>query len=163
MSNLTKIQVDGAVLSLFVSLWILFALWINPRIFLHDYPAKIQEMVPPKTKTERQLTYVFGVPLMLMLLLGPFLSTLSLKTYGEAQYWAFWLNAAGVLWVFNIVDWLILDWLIFCTLTPRFIIIPGSEGMAEYKDYSFHFRGFLKGTAFSIIGGLIIAGIVYII
>jgi len=143
--------------------WMLLALWINPRIFLHDYPAKIQEMVPPKTRTERQLTYVFGVPVMLMLLLGPFYSTLSLKTYGEAQFWAFWLNAAGVMWVFNIVDWLILDWLIFCTLTPRFIIIPGSEGMAEYKDYLFHFLGFLKGTTFSIIGGLVIAGIVYMI
>jgi hypothetical protein len=99
---------------------------------------------------------------MLMLLLGPFFSTLSLKTYGEAQFLAFWLNAAGVMWVFNIVDWLILDWLKFCTLTPRFVIIPGSEGMAEYKDYGFHFRGFIKGTPFSIIGGLIIAGIVYI-
>ena len=163
MSNLTKILVDGAVLSLFVTLWMLFTLWINPHIFLHDYPAKIQEIVPPKTRTERQLVYVFGVPLLLMLLLGLFLSTFSLKEQGDIKFLPLWLNAAGVLWVFNIVDWLILGWLIFCALTPRFIIIPGSEGMAEYKDYRFHFRGFLKGTTFSIIGGLIIAGIVYIV
>ena len=163
MPILANILLDGVVLSSLVSLWLLLALWINPRIFLHDYPPKIQQAVPKKTRREKQLTYVFGVPLMLLLLLGPFFSTLSVKANNTAEFWALWLNAAGVLVVFNMVDWLILDWFIFCTLTPRFIIIPGSEGMAEYKDYSFHFRGFLKGTAFSILGGLIIAGIVYIL
>jgi hypothetical protein len=47
--------------------------------------------------------------------------------------------------VFNVVDWLILDWFMFCTLTPRLVVIPGSEGLAAYKDYGFHFRGFLHG------------------
>jgi hypothetical protein len=163
MSNITKILTDGALLSLFTSLWLILTLWVNPRIFLHDYPAKIQEKVPKKTKAEKRLTYVFGVPFMLLLLLGPFFSTLSLKEQGNAQFWVLWLNAAGVVWVFNIVDWLILDWLMFCTLTPRFVVIPGSEGMAEYKDYGFHFRGFLHGTVYSILGGLVIAGIVSIL
>src|SRR4030042_6771335 len=163
MPILANILLDGVVLSLLVSLWMLLALWINPRIFLHDYPPKIQEAVPQKTRTEKQLTYVFGVPLMLLLLLGPFFSTLALKARGETEFLALWLNAAGVMLVFNVVDWLILDWFIFCTLTPRFIIIPGSDGMAEYKDYLFHFLGFLKGTTFSIIGGLIIAGVVYLL
>src|SRR4030042_3840184 len=163
MVNLNKILTDGAILSLLASLWLILALWVNPRIFLHDYPIKIQEAVPKKTRTERQLTYVFGVPLMLLLILVPFFSTFSMKLQGEAQFWKLWLNAAGVMWVFNIVDWLILDWLMFCTLTPRFVVIPGSEGMAEYMDYGFHFRGFLKGTVFSILGGLIIAGVVYLL
>jgi len=160
MSNYTKILVDGAILSLFASLWLILSLRVNPRIFLHDYPVKIQEKVPKKTKAEKRLSFVFGVPFMLLLLLGSFFSTLSLKAQSEAQIWALWLNAAGVVFVFNIVDWLILDWLMFCILTPRFVIIPGSEGMAEYKDYGFHFRGFLHGTVYSILGGLIIAGIV---
>jgi hypothetical protein len=154
---------DGLIVSLFASLWLMITLRVNPRIALQDYPAKIQEKVPKKTKSEKRLSYVFGIPFLLMLLLGSFFSTLSLKEQGDIKFLPLWLNAAGVLWVFNIVDWLILDWLIFCTLTPRFIIIPGSEGMAEYKDYRFHFYGFLKGTVFSMIGGLIIAGIVYMI
>jgi len=163
MLNFTKILTDGAILSLFASLWLMLALKVNPRIFLHDYPAKIQEKVPQNTKSERRLLYFFGVPFMLLLLLGSFFSTLSLKEQGNAQFWALWLNAAGVVSVFNIVDWLILDWLIFCTLTPRFVVIPGSEGMAEYKDYGFAFRGFLHGTVYSGIGGLVIAGIVSIL
>jgi hypothetical protein len=166
----------------------MITMWVNPRIFLHDYPRGNQEKVPKKTKSEKRLMVALGVPFMLMLLLGKYISTLTLKTQGEARFWALWLNAAGVVWVFNVVDWLILDWLIFCTLTPRFLVIPESEGMAEYKllalcgsrkkiphpypspngrgvrskkDYGFHFRGFLHGTVYSILGGLIIAGIVF--
>jgi len=163
MSNLNKILIDGAVLSFLASLWLILALWVNPRIFLHDYPAKIQEKVPQKNKTEKRLSFVFGVPFMLLLLLGPFISTLTLEAYGETRFWALWLNAAGVVFVFNVVDWLILDWFIFCTLTPRFVVIPGSEGMAEYKDYWFHFRGFLHGTVYSTLGGFVIAGIVFLL
>jgi hypothetical protein len=155
-----KILTDGAILASLASSWLILALWENPRIFLHDYPPKIQEKVPKNTKVERRHSYVFGIPFMLLLLFGSFFSTLSLKEHGNIPFLALWLNATGVVWVFNIVDWLILDWLMFCTLTPRFVVIPGSEGMAEYKDYRFHFRGFLKGTALSIFGGLIIAGIV---
>jgi len=163
MSILANILTDGAVLSLFASVWLMLALKLNPRIFFHDYPLKIQQAVPEKTRREKQLIYVFGVPLMLLLLLGPFFSTLSVKANDTAELWALWLNAAGVMWIFNIVNWLILDWFIFCTLTPRFVIIPGSEGMAVYKDYRFHFRGFLKGTLYSVLGGLIIAGIAFIL
>jgi len=86
-----------------------------------------------------------------------------MKLKGNASIWILWLNAAGVVFVFNMVDWLVSDWFIFCTLSPRFLVIPGSEGMVEYKDYGFHFRGFLHGTVYSILGGLIIAGIVSIL
>jgi len=163
MLNFTKILIDGTALSLITSLWLIISLLVNPRIFLHDYPAKIQEKVSPKTNAEKRLTYIFGVPFMLMLLLGSFLSTLSLKNSGNIQFLALWLNAAGVLLVFNIVDWLILDWLIFCTITPRFVVIPGSEGMPDYKDYGFHFRGFLHGIAYSVLGGLLITVMVSIL
>jgi energy-converting hydrogenase Eha subunit B len=61
--------------------------------------------------------------------------------------------------VFNIVDLLILDWLIFCTLTPKFMILPGTEGMAGYKDYGFHFRGFLIGCIICLVSALAFAGL----
>jgi len=163
MSIITNILIEGGILSLIVSFWLMLTLKINPRIFLHDYPAKIQEKVPKKTRIERRLSYIFGVPFMLLLLFGSFFSTLSLTEQGNPQFWALWLNVFGVIFVFNIVDWLILDWLIFCTLTPSFLVIPGSEGMPEYKDYGFHFRGFLLGTIYSTFGGLIIAGIVSVL
>jgi hypothetical protein len=163
MPSFARILKDGAILSSFASVWLILALRVNPRIFLHDYPVKIQEKVPKKTEAERQLSYVFGIPFMLLLLLGPFFSTLSLRKQSHIQFLALWLNAAGVVIIFNIVDWLILDWLLFCTITPHFVVIPGSEGMEEYKDYRFHFHGFLHGLAYSILGGMVIAGIVSIL
>ena len=60
------------------------------------------------------------------------------------------LSAFVVLVVFNLVDRLILDWLVFCPLTPRFVVLPGTEGMAGYKDYRMHFRG---AQSFRAAGG----------
>lgn len=56
--------------------------------------------------------------------------------------------------------WLILDWLIFCTWTPRFLVIPGTEGAAAYRDYAYHTRGFLVGSGFTLAAALVVAGIV---
>jgi hypothetical protein len=66
------------------------------------------------------------------------------------------LSAAGVIFLFNLVDWLILDWLIVCTITPKFMVLPGTEGMAGYKNYGIHFRGFLIGTILACVIGLLI-------
>jgi hypothetical protein len=57
MPNFTKILIDGAFLSFFASIWLFLILMVNPRIFLHDYPARIQEKVPEKTKAEK-LPYI---------------------------------------------------------------------------------------------------------
>lgn len=47
------------------------------------------------------------------------------------------------------VDLVVLDWLIFVRSRPRFIVLPGTEGMAGYKDYFFHLKGFLVGVVLS--------------
>jgi hypothetical protein len=36
------------------------------------------------------------------------------------------------------VDLFVCDYLIFCTITPRFVVIPGTEGNPGYKDKSVH-------------------------
>ena len=41
---------------------------------------------------------------------------------------------------FFLFDLLVLDILIFCTWTPHFLVIPGTEGMAGYKDWRMHVR-----------------------
>jgi hypothetical protein len=57
----------------------------------------------------------------------------------------------------NMGHLIVLDWIFFCTIQPRSMILPGTEGMAGYRDYRFHFIGFLKGLGFSAVGGLLIA------
>ena len=164
MINFTKIIIDGSLLSVLASITILGILRFNPRLFLQDYPDVIQERVHPKTDQEKRLSLMVGIPFLILLLLVPFLSTLSLaKQVGEERFFSLFINAFGVTFLFNLVDLLVLDWLIFCLITPDFLVIPGTKGMQAYKDYRFHFRAFLIGTALSIVAGLGIAGIVLIL
>ncbi len=154
---------DGLILSALVSLFVLISLRINPRLFLQDYPKDIQGAVPPKTPRGRLLSTIISIPFLVALLAVPLLSTwvLKLHTGGQVSFAALFLNAFGVAFVFNLVDLLLIDWLLTCTLTPKFVVIPGTEGMAGYKDYAFHVRGFLIGTLVSAAIGLIIAALVY--
>jgi hypothetical protein len=162
MLNLGKMIIDGVVLSVLASCYLMLILRIDPRLFLQDYPQAIQAKVAAKTAQEGRLSLILGIPFLLILGAVPFISTLTLKAEnsGSIAFLSLFLNAFGVSFSFNLVDWLVLDWIIFCTITPRFLVIPGTEGMDEYKDYRYHFRGFLIGTIISGIAALIIAVVV---
>ncbi|MCD4802947.1 MAG: hypothetical protein K8R16_08390 [Anaerolineales bacterium] len=162
MINISKILLDGALLSVLASISIVGILRFNPRLFLQDYPDEIQAAVPLKTDQEKRQSLITGIPFLLILLAVPFVSTLILKRESVeiSSFFSLFLNAFSVAFLFNLVDLLVLDWLLFCFITPSFLVIPGTEGMQEYKDYGFHFRAFLIGTALSIAGGLVISGLV---
>ena len=160
--SVSKIIFDGMIFSLIVSVFIVVTLRLNPRIWLQDYPQDIQSRVLPKTEKEKRLSLILGIPFLILLIAVPFLSTLVLKHqhHGTLSFISLALHAFGVVFVFNVVDWLVLDWLMFCTITPKFVVIPGTEGAEGYKNYWFHFRGFLIGTVFSAGAGLIIGAVV---
>jgi len=42
------------------------------------------------------------------------------------------------------------------TMKPKFMILPGTEGMAGYSYYKFHFRKFLNAIVFTFILALVI-------
>ena len=87
MLNFTKILLDGSVLSVLASITILGFLRFNPRLFLQDYPAKIQEQVPPKDDQEKLFSLLLGIPFLTLLLVIPFLSNLSLaKQVGDEKF-----------------------------------------------------------------------------
>ena len=160
-----RIIVHGGILSLVASAFIVITMSVNPRIWLQDYPRAIQDLVPPKNARERAMSLILGVPFLILLFAIPTASTLTLEAQGggAVSFLQLLTNGVGILFIFNLVDWLLLDWLVFCTLTPRFVVIPGTEGAAGYKDYAFHFRGFLIGTAFSALVGTVIAGITLVL
>ncbi len=156
MQILTLILLYGLLLSVLFSAIILSMVLVNPRLMLQDYPKDIQAVVPPKTAVEKRQTLYWGVPLWVFLLGCPTLAALSVKA-ANGSFLEIFVAAFGVLFLSNLVDWLILDWLIFCTITPTFVVLPGTEGMAGYKNYGMHFRGFLIGTVLAILIGLVIA------
>lgn len=165
MLNITKIIIDGGIFSVIASLYLFVILYINPRLFLQDYPEDIQRAVPQKSSEERRVSILFGVPFLFLLFAGPLISTCTLKhqSGGELTFFVASIHAFCIVFIFNLVDWLILDWLVFCTITPNFLVIPGTEGMMGYKDYTFHFRAFRVGTVLSIVAGMIIGALVVLL
>lgn len=159
MINFPQLLGDSALYIGLATFFLLALVLYNPRLMLQDYPPAIQELVPPKTEVEKRLSLWLGMPFLLALLILPFVFTFRL---GENSFFGLFLHAFGMVWAFNLWDWLVLDWLFFCTITPQQFIIPGSEGHPAYKDYAFHFRGFLIGTGFSLGLGLIVAAAVYL-
>ncbi|MFN8580190.1 MAG: hypothetical protein U0163_04330 [Gemmatimonadaceae bacterium] len=154
---------DGTILSLVASAWLLMVLAINPRLMLQDFPKDIQGMVPPKTEREKRTSVVLGVPLLVILFAIPLASTWSLKQSALAatSFAALAVHAFAVGFMFNLFDLLVLDWLIVCAITPKFLVVPGSEGAAGYKDYLFHVRGLLVGTGGGVVLALLVAAVVY--
>ena len=146
------------------TIFLLFLVLYNPRLMLQDYPPAIKEIVPPKTEGEKRLSTWLGLPFILVLFAFPIYATFVFNslTAGDVSFLSLWLYAFGIAFAFNLWDWLLLDWLVFCTITPKRFVIPGSEGHPAYKDYFFHFRGFLIGTVFSAVMGIVGAGIVAI-
>jgi hypothetical protein len=154
-----RIVRDGALLSLVGSTYLLVLLRFNPRMFLRHFPKEIREIVPPKSERERWMSVLFG------LLIGvPFTSALLWRTatLGTHSFWELFAYAFGVLFIFNLVDLLILDWLIVCWIEPRWVILPGTEHIVFPKQYLHHLKGFLMGTVGLAIAGLAIAALLSI-
>ncbi|MCC6927841.1 MAG: hypothetical protein IT359_02510 [Gemmatimonadaceae bacterium] len=165
MPDIGRMLLHGGALSLLASLFLLACLLLRPRLLLQDYPDAIQSVVPPKTDDERRMTLVVGIPFLVLLLFFPVWSSWTLPMHDghAASFGALFVNTFVVASTFNVFDWLVLDWLLVCTLTPRFLVIPGTEGMRAYKDYAFHFRGFVIGTGLSLALALVTATIVRIV
>lgn len=160
MFHFSRFSLDASIYIGLATVFLVGLVLYNPRLMLQDYPPAIKAIVPPKTEAEKRQSLLLGMPFLLTLLVLPFVFTFWLE---ETTFWGLFLHAFGVVWAFNVWDWLVLDWLVFCFLTPKAFVIPGSEGHPAYKDYAFHFRGFLIGTVFSLALGLIAATVVYFI
>lgn len=76
-------------------------------------------MVPKRTKKEMHTKMLVGIPFMLIMLWYPVFSTLVLKNSmgGAYNYWIGFFNLLAIQNVFNLFDLIILDWLIFCTIS----------------------------------------------
>jgi hypothetical protein len=150
----------GVTLSLVLTALMIVIGAIALDMFVGDYPPDIRKKYGPMSRRSARLrpflTPLFFIPVVIIPLVG--LNALR----AELAYVAFipaFVFSAVVLLVFNTYDLMVLDWLLFCTIQPRQMVLPGTEGMAGYRDYRFHFIGFLKGLGFCAAGGLFVAGV----
>ncbi|MBZ0290142.1 MAG: nitroreductase [Anaerolineae bacterium] len=166
MLNLSKILMDGGLFAILGGVYLMLLMRINPRLFLskNDMPPDILAAVPPKTDDEKRLALILGIPFLVAIIAVPLVSALQFQqAETAASFLAVFVHAFAILMVFNLFDLIVLDGIIFCGITPRFVVVPGTEGMAGYKDYGFHLRQHARSVPFMALVALIIAIVVWLL
>jgi hypothetical protein len=163
-----KILVDGLIYSVIGSAYLVLMLAIDNRMFLNpgDYPEDVLAAVPPRTKKETRKAMLLGIPWFIWAFAFPLYSTLGFAEQASPLpgFITLFAHAFLIFFSFWLVDLVILDGLMFCLITPSFVVIPGTEGFPGYKDFRMHLRGhFGKGLAYLAVSGAIVAAIVWLI
>jgi len=141
------------IYNLVISVLLYASLAYNPRMWMHRMPPEVVQKVSPRTPAEKRLLYYFGVPFLLILVIYPIVYVLQQQTAGFLdRFLIFGAFFAG----FAIWDTLVLDLLIFCKLTPGFVVIPGTT-CKDYANMKYHLVSGAKGIVMSIVFSAILA------
>ncbi|SEM28197.1 hypothetical protein SAMN04487770_1328 [Butyrivibrio sp. ob235] len=134
-----------------------------PWELLHDYPEDIKEaatLPEPTDKQKKQAKLVCGI--ICLVIFGSLLA-FGLTKFASAQTTFLmvlvYVFIVGMIW--NAIDLLVMDWILVCSITPKIVVIEGTEGCKGYKDYMFHFKGFLIGCVYTAIMAIVFSGIIY--
>lgn len=152
-----KIIWEGLIYAIVLSAIVTITQLFNPRLWLNDYPKEIQNMVPENTKEEKLVKGLIGIPFLLIMFGYPIYSTYALKISMGPSFTipiAFF-NMFMICSIFNLFDLLILDWLIFCRINPKYLVLKGTDGSKAYKDYEFHLRAARKGFRISVFASAV--------
>jgi len=146
------------------ALWMVYVFLIlkhYPWEILHDYPEDIQEasVLPEPSSEQKKQAKIFGsvggiVIFGVLLLFG-----LIHFSGGAVSFWSVLAYIFIIAMTWNIADLIVMDFLIICTITPKWVVIDGTEGCKGYHDYLFHFKGFLIGCVYTAIMAVIFSGI----
>ena len=150
--------VYGLILSALIIAIMLVSARINPAIFAGDYPPDIKAKFGPQDARSARQMKVVAVLLFVAIAATLAWMAAAMPAAGLTPTFAsVFVAAFGTALVFNLIDLVVLDWLVFVTWRPRIIVLPGTEGMAGYGDMGFHVRGFVKGLGFCLAVGLLTA------
>lgn len=153
--------VYGGLLSLMMSGIIFASFFISPRIWLDSAPADIRQAAGGMSVRDRQAKRVVSLVTMVgvLALISQSIVRLIVLGGGHVSFLDVALSVFLLIQVFNVVDLLLIDWLLIATIRPSFVVFPGTEHLASYRDYGFYFRGFLKGIFGALIVSLVSAGV----
>lgn len=157
--------VESIILCILFSFVVVIPVAKNPIGAIHDYPPAIaQKAIELGLTTEKHKRTSKGVVIVkaIVALVVAFILAWIVVTFNHAE--GFLQGAAisyGLWMVINWYDAFILDCLWFCH--SRKVIIPGTEGMKEYKDYLFHIKAGLIGSLIGIPVALVVGVFVMIL
>jgi len=150
----------GSVCALF-----LLGAYFNPEVMFRGYPPDIKAKYGQISERSQRHQKLLVIPVAIATFGSLIIAILQLPQVvgGEPGFMAVFICVTIMMLTLSVIDLVINDWLIFVIIQPRFVILPGTEGLAGYSDYGFHFQQFLKAAFGSLISGLVIAGIVTLI
>ncbi len=138
--------------------------YVNPLSMINNYPKPIQDKVKELglIKDEQTITSkktiikkIFAIILLVVIL------AFVVHKYNDATTFFKGFIDSYIIWTsVNWCDALLIDCLWFCH--SKRVIIPGTEGMKEYKDYWFHIKGTLIGMLYGIPACLLVGLLVLI-
>ena len=131
--SLSRILLEGALLSAVLGIVIIASLYYNPRMWLQDYPAEIRARVLPLSAVEKRQRALVAVLFFSIILatLAYSMAGLRVAGGGSVTFLTAYLHSFGVLSLFNLFDAVVLDLILLTGFKPKFAVIPGAEGM-EY-------------------------------
>lgn len=149
MITAAAVGVYGAALAAALCANILVSLWLTPRAWVRHLPPVLQQKVMPASPAEKALSWRIMLPFFLLVIAGPVTAVVDPAGLRAEPHSAIsdFLTAYGVLFVFNLADLLVLDWLVVAGITPAFLVAPGLE-RSDLRFFAKHFTDFLKGCLF---------------
>lgn len=134
------------IYNLAASIWLYGWLAYNPRIWLHRMPPEVRSKVADKTPGERRLFVWVGLPFVLWLFVYPVMFAAQM----QADRLSYALVLLSFFASFALWDTLVLDLLLFCKFTPRFVIIAGTARQ-DYSNMKYHVASGAKGLVMSFV------------
>ncbi|MCP2169741.1 hypothetical protein [Goodfellowiella coeruleoviolacea] len=154
----------GLVLSVLFTAALFAGAAVSRDFLLADYPPEIQRRYG-RARSERGRRVATWVGVLFWggccppLAAGAVL-TLSSALGGDVGFAHAAATGAVMFATLTVFDLVILDWVIFAGLRPRVFTLPGTEGMAEYRDLRFHAVAALRGSPLIVVAGLLLGGAV---
>lgn len=133
---------------------------INVAMLVNEYPPDVRAKFGAMDASTRRQANRVSLPFLIVLIAIVILALTTLRNQtGELAARDVFLVAVTMFQTWNLLDLILLDWFLLMTLQPRFMILPGTEGMAGYRDFGFHLRKFLNGVILTFL----LSGIVTLI
>ena len=139
--------------------------YLKPLSMINNYPPAIQEKVLKLgliTKEQKSKSTKTILKKIIALFLLVFIIAFVVRKFNDANSLIEGFKYSYILWVIvNFWDAFIIDCLWFCH--SKRVIIKGTEGMQEYKDYWFHIKGAFKGCLYGVPACLLVGLLVLIL
>lgn len=149
---------DSVLYNLTLTILVFGSMLWNREMWLNDYPPDVKAKYGPMSAKAKRQGYLLAIPLLFIMVGGAIWSTLRLKQQqgGTLSFAAAYCHTAGMVMSFWLSDLLLIDGLIGVMWTPSFMVLPGTEGMAGYKDYGLHLRAhFRAAPALAVVSGIL--------